>query len=151
FGRGTAAPVPANTIRFGGEKLTRLSRLKNSARNCSVPVSPSPFSRVSLLIEKSRLARPGPRNILRPAFPKNPAGGSVKAVGSKYRFGPPRIILRTVRPGNTSGRSIPPPPPPTPDRERLLFKAGVNGRPDVADSRALAFHPAKMPANGVPE
>ena len=82
FGRATAAPVPEKIVRFGSEKFRRFSRLKNSARNCRVALSPSAFSAVSFISEKSKLARPGPRNILRPAFPKNPTGGRVKALGS---------------------------------------------------------------------
>src|ERR1700730_10669553 len=51
---------------LGVLKLARFSRLKSSARNCRL--RPSRI-RVSLNVEKSQGASPGPMRVLRPALP----------------------------------------------------------------------------------
>src|SRR6266849_2106361 len=58
----------------GGEKLARLKRLKNSARNCTLELSEILGRRVFLTTEKSNTAKPGPMRILRPALPRRLAG-----------------------------------------------------------------------------
>src|SRR5579859_4238790 len=59
-------PDGVNATSFGILKFARFSRLKISARNCRFSRS---LSLVSLSVEKSQLASPGPRSVLRPRFP----------------------------------------------------------------------------------
>src|SRR5438128_686491 len=88
--RAPAKIIPAELVldppKEGVAKLVWFKILKNSARNSSFPLSPKKRRGVSLVNEKSRLANPGPRRILRPAEPKNPADCSVNAQGSNHRF-----------------------------------------------------------------
>ncbi len=60
----------AATIRFGVLKFARFKRLKISARNCRLNLS---LIRVSLNVEKSQVARPGPV-AQRPQIPVEAAG-----------------------------------------------------------------------------
>ena len=56
----------------GSLRFTRLKMLKNSARNCSVPASPSNPSFVSFATEKSQFLKAGPLRIFLPAVPNWP-------------------------------------------------------------------------------
>src|SRR4051812_11530360 len=99
---------PELRLAFGLPKCGVLSRLKLSARNCSLIASDN---KIFLKIEKSRLAYPGPRTIFRPALPGVgllllcPAGLVNAAVLNHF------AILRLSRgrsglcPGTTSGRN----------------------------------------------
>src|SRR5262245_17205452 len=62
-------------------RFTRLNRLKNSALNCAVAPSVPQIHRNFILFsaEKSVLAKPGPRNVLRPRFPCCPRAGAGKS------------------------------------------------------------------------
>ena len=55
-----------NTTVLGVEKFARFKKLKNSARNCMRSLSEIG---VSLARERSRVARPGPVRMSRPALP----------------------------------------------------------------------------------
>src|ERR1700756_4437249 len=85
-------PVGVNTIRFGVLKLARLSRLKISARNWTDNRS---WMLVSLNVEKSQVANPGPLRESLFRLPQNPllAGGGRKASGLNHCWGEPRITL----------------------------------------------------------
>src|SRR5215469_13209629 len=63
---GFAAVGGVKVMRFGVLKLARFSRLKSSARNCTLKRS---LIRVFLNTEKSQVASPGPMKELRPRFP----------------------------------------------------------------------------------
>ena len=98
-------PRLSKTILAGVEKLGWLVKLKNSARNCKLRDSPN---RVILFKEKSNVAKPGPIRVFLPRLPKNPAGGSVKTLSSKYLSGPPRMGFLSA-PDTRSGLCPPPP------------------------------------------
>src|SRR6185437_15211559 len=85
-------PVGVKTMRLGVLKLARLRRLKSSARNSAVMCS---WIFVSLKVEKSQVARPGPVSVSRPRLPKNPlpAGGARNAAGLNHCAGLPRMIF----------------------------------------------------------
>src|SRR5215472_14403382 len=53
----------------GGAKLAWFKKLKNSARNCMLKLSETLRTAKFLYTEKSKLARPGPTMLLRPALP----------------------------------------------------------------------------------
>src|ERR1700681_1481033 len=55
---------------MGTEKLARFRTLKNSALNCALKVSEILGTRLFLKTEKSKLTRPGPIKMLRPALPR---------------------------------------------------------------------------------
>ena len=79
---GDGPPVAAvKTTGFGALRLARLSKLKDSARNCKLKRS----ERANLFVsERSSSAKPGPCNTLRPTFPYVPGNGWTKALGLKY-------------------------------------------------------------------
>ena len=64
---------PEKTIGLGRPMFARFSKLKDSARNSSLVLSEM---EVALNKERSRVAKPGPRNIPRPASPKVPGVGN---------------------------------------------------------------------------
>ncbi len=69
---GLTAP-PEKTIGLGRPRFARFKRLKNSARSSSLALSDR---EVALNSERSTVAKPGPRNIPRPALPKVPGIGN---------------------------------------------------------------------------
>src|SRR4051812_2609476 len=94
---------------------------------------------VSFTTEKSKSASPGPVRISRPAVPRKPIGWMLNAVASKYRLGPPKIMLLLLCPATKSGRSAC--EPATLDLERLLERVGVKGYPDWSERMPLTHHP----------
>src|SRR5207302_5415191 len=91
------------TIRLGVLKLARFSKLKISARNCTVVRS---RIRVSFMTEKSQVPSPGPIKASRPRFPKKPLllGTAVNAAALNHSVGVPRIT-GPVKLGLTNGRT----------------------------------------------
>ncbi len=81
-------PVGVKTMRLGVLKLARLRRLKSSPRNSAVMRS---WIFVSLNVEKSQVAKPGPVSVSRPRLPQNPllAGGARNAAGLNHCAGLP--------------------------------------------------------------
>ena len=91
------------TIRLGVLKLARFSRLKISARNCTLTRSPI---RVSLIAEKSQVPSPGPIRVSRPRFPKKPLlfGTAANAAALNHWLGVPGIT-GPLKLGLTKGRT----------------------------------------------
>src|SRR5437870_3359049 len=73
--------APEKATGFGVPKLVWFRALKNSVRNCRLVFSDTPtfFNN-----DRSRLARPGPRNVPRPKFPQVPIAGTRNAFGSNH-------------------------------------------------------------------
>src|ERR1039457_3337703 len=83
-----AVVVPlVHMVALGGPKLAWFSRLKNSARNCSLTLSEMA---AVLNSERSRVARPGPVSVALPRFPYVPKAGRLKAQGLNHWLGLPR-------------------------------------------------------------
>src|SRR5260370_37018214 len=85
----------------GSAKLGWLNRLKNSARNCS---SKGSRRRKSLVAEKSRLRKPGPKIALRPRSPNVPSAGWLKAAGFRYPLVGDQLERMGFTPATTFGR-----------------------------------------------
>src|SRR6266516_2393292 len=96
--------------------------LKASARNCTLYFS---LTLNFLNSEVSKLVSRGPTNVPRPIFPKVPAGGSPKALGSNHWSGLPKITgpLQEGFQLGTSGFWLSPVP------ELLEPTVGVKGKP----------------------
>src|SRR2546425_2876023 len=118
------ALLPAPVL--GLAKLGRFRMLKNSARNCTTPCSPS---LVSLLIAKSTFFRSGPRRKFRGAFPRVPAKGRANIVGSNHLLGLCVITLLRSNEGSRSGRSLAEPAAPGLFESERLPMIGLIGRP----------------------
>src|SRR5687768_12881698 len=96
----------------GFERLAWLNRLKTSARNVILPLSPRRRIASVLLKDTSTLYIPGPRKALRPVFPMRSAGGKANDSGLSRRRPPDAASF--ISGGDT--RSA-----------RLLTKAALDG------------------------
>ena len=94
-----SVPVPLNATSDGGPKLTRLKRLKISARSSTRPPVPSDAHGTDFVKATSTVRRSGPIRSFRPALPNVPIGCSTNAVGSNQRSGSPVTASSGPRPG----------------------------------------------------
>src|SRR5579864_1887444 len=129
-----------------------LKVLKNSARNCTVPVSLKPPTRVSLKMDMSILCWPGPYTTPRPSVPKPVApsscGGAQKAFLLKKLFrlictGPGDSMSAAVTPGQSVAPNVPNAPA-SPKIPPALGSVKVNAGPDWTTTTPDAPHPLRI-------
>ena len=86
-------PANACIVALTKLKFARFNRLKNSARNCTLPFSPRKPTFVSFTTEKSHVAKPGLRKMERGASPGKPSEGTPNINGLNQWLGSPVITV----------------------------------------------------------